>query len=364
MRWKLKPISIVLLVSLLSSTLLIATTPTVSAGPLGLGIVDLKNSLQIEMPINGTDESMVPQGESRIFDINVTYSIVSTSKIEFFANILMKLYEGRPANINMEMLQTPDWCTATITSRTFPTQVSVEEKTFQTQLQVAVQNDSPPVSTGYITLQASVDSIGWIEGTNQEYDFYFTKTDYPIAEANGPYIGVVNHTIVFNGSNSTDLDTINLNYHWDCGDNNSVTGNNAAHQYDTAGSFSIILTVRDRYNLTDQDTSTVTIYDGNSVDIPGGFVIDADGDGTVESYFNESNTSIIEMKKTDDGFFLIDHDDDGKFDYEYHPGSGDVSEYSPSEEGINIVWISVVVICIVAVIILVFLLKKRGIISF
>ena len=185
----------------------------------------------------------------------------------------------------------------------------------------------------------------------------------PTAVANGPYIGIVNQDIVFDGFGSYDTDGTIVSYLWHRGDGSSVSGVTPEHSYTSAGTYEVTLTVIDNDGLTGNDTTTATIYDGESVDIPDGYVIDSDGDGSFDSYYNESSGTINEMQKTDDGNYLIDDNDDGTYDETYDPTTGGVSPYSPTpapEDDGNI-WIYIAIIIIIAVIIIIFVLLKMGI---
>ena len=188
----------------------------------------------------------------------------------------------------------------------------------------------------------------------------------PVADANGPYVAVVNQEITFDGSGSSDSDGTLVNYTWSCGDGNTIHGVSPTYRYTSSGTYDIKLTVTDTDGLSDNATSTATIYDGESIDIPNGYVIDTTGDGVYDSYLNESSGTVTAMQKTDDGNYLIDDDGDGTYAKEYHPDTGDVTSYSSESlpEASSNLWLYVVIIAIVLIILLIFFLIKMGIISF
>ena len=189
----------------------------------------------------------------------------------------------------------------------------------------------------------------------------------PNADANGPYVGVVNQQIIFDGSGSSDSDGSIVSYEWSCGDESSVNGVNPTHMYTTAGTFDVMLTVTGDDGLTDNDTTTVTIYVGESVDIPNGFVIDTDGDGTVDSYLNESSGTVTTMQETDDGDYLIDDNNDGTYDETYDPATGGVTPYSPAptpEDDDGNIWIYIAIIIIAIIAVIIFILFKMGILVY
>ncbi len=75
-------------------------------------------------------------------------------------------------------------------------------------------------------------------------------------DAGGPYSGQVGTAIVFDGSGSQGP---NLTYSWDFGDTVSGTGVSPSHPYNSAGTYTVILTVDDGSGNTDSDTTTATI---------------------------------------------------------------------------------------------------------
>ena len=88
----------------------------------------------------------------------------------------------------------------------------------------------------------------------------------PIAEANGPYIGYVNQSIIFNASGSTDSDGNITGYRWDFTndstyDTNWTTSITMIHTYSHPGNYILKLQVKDNNDLTDTDTANVTIYE-------------------------------------------------------------------------------------------------------
>ncbi|MGE5180189.1 MAG: Ig-like domain-containing protein, partial [Bacteroidota bacterium] len=82
----------------------------------------------------------------------------------------------------------------------------------------------------------------------------------PTANAGGPYTGVVNVAITFNGSGSSDPDGDTLAYAWDFGDGTTGTGVNPSHTYTAAGTFTVTLVVTDTGSLSSAPaTTTATI---------------------------------------------------------------------------------------------------------
>jgi PKD repeat protein len=84
----------------------------------------------------------------------------------------------------------------------------------------------------------------------------------PVADAGGPYTGVTNVGVNFDGSGSSDPDGDALTYLWDFGDGGSSTDGSPMHTYTAAGVYDVTLTVSSGSPvLSDTDATTATISD-------------------------------------------------------------------------------------------------------
>ena len=81
----------------------------------------------------------------------------------------------------------------------------------------------------------------------------------PIADANGPYGGVVGSPVSFDGSGSSDPDGSITSYAWDFGDGGVGSGVTPTHTYSVDGSFTVTLTVTDNDGQTNTDATSATI---------------------------------------------------------------------------------------------------------
>ncbi|HET9315878.1 MAG TPA: PKD domain-containing protein, partial [Vicinamibacteria bacterium] len=81
----------------------------------------------------------------------------------------------------------------------------------------------------------------------------------PVANAGGPYAGVRNQAIAFNGSASSDPDGDPLTYSWNFGDGSQGSGVAPTHAYPALGTFTVTLTVSDGHDTSAPATTTVTI---------------------------------------------------------------------------------------------------------
>jgi PKD repeat protein len=81
----------------------------------------------------------------------------------------------------------------------------------------------------------------------------------PVADANGPYVGIQASVVQFDGSGSYDPDGTIVSYEWDFGDGSIGTGVNPSHIYTAVGMYTVTLTLTDDQGLTDTDETTAEI---------------------------------------------------------------------------------------------------------
>ena len=81
----------------------------------------------------------------------------------------------------------------------------------------------------------------------------------PVANAGPDQTGVVNLSLTFNGSASSDPDGTLVSYQWDFGDYTTASGVTVSHAYSAAGTYTAILTLTDDGGATASDTAQVTI---------------------------------------------------------------------------------------------------------
>lgn len=92
----------------------------------------------------------------------------------------------------------------------------------------------------------------------------------PVADADGPYTGVVNEPVQFDGSGSNDPDGRIVRYRWDFGDGSTAEGDtliHPTHSYADTGTYQVVLTVTDDDTATAKDTTSVTIEKKTGVEV-------------------------------------------------------------------------------------------------
>ena len=93
------------------------------------------------------------------------------------------------------------------------------------------------------------------------------KNAWPVAYAGEDQAADLGRAVYFDGAGSSDADGSIVSYSWQFGDGGTASGPDVTHVYDTAGVFTVVLTVADNCDAEAQDRVTVTITDpceGNS----------------------------------------------------------------------------------------------------
>ncbi|HWR27168.1 MAG TPA: PKD domain-containing protein [Candidatus Thermoplasmatota archaeon] len=92
-----------------------------------------------------------------------------------------------------------------------------------------------------------------------------SSNNNPIADASArePYQGLINTTILFDGSLSYDPDGNITTWLWDFDDNTKVNGMTVYHSFSEAGIYSVTLTVTDNDGASNTDTTTCVISEHN-----------------------------------------------------------------------------------------------------
>jgi len=127
----------------------------------------------------------------------------------------------------------------------------------------------------------------------------------PVADAGGPYNGIVGVAISFNGTGSSDPDGDALTYSWDFDSTDGIqtdaTGPTPSHTYTVAGTYTVTLTVSDG-SLSDTDTATAT------VSASGGFQADASVDGGDKVIRLQANKPFwcVDITPSNDSFQISD----------------------------------------------------------
>lgn len=128
------------------------------------------------------------------------------------------------------------------------------------QTQIGIHISSP-----YRNVLFRVDA-NWDDDTDlKEVKAYYCTNETPIAEAGGPYSGIVGQTITFDTGGSSDPDGDDLEFRWDWDNNGTwdtpwLPAQFWQRQWMSAYHGVIVLQARDGGGLTDTDTATIDVY--------------------------------------------------------------------------------------------------------
>jgi PKD repeat protein len=204
----------------------------------------------------------------------------------------------------------------------------------------------------------------------------FSLHQAPVADAGGPYSALTYQKIQFDGSRSYAINTSLINYTWVFGDGTYGYDVTPIHVYESAGAFTIILTVNDSNDLKAIDTTLVTIVldanrnnisdvidqaigtditldDLHSVSINGVlyYLVDMNHDGIYDTFYSPTTNRKTILGEQDEKQ-LIDIDGDGHWDYMYDPVLGSTAPYVEITTPLDSPWFSIALSVIIFIVIL------------
>ncbi len=116
---------------------------------------------------------------------------------------------------------------------------------------------------GYMWIEYGVSQVGY----RTAYVVYNGgQNQPPVASFSYDCTGL---DCTFDASNSSDPDGSIVSYSWDFGDGNTSSGVTASNSYDSAGSYTVVLTVTDDDSATGTDTQNVSVSDAVTLHVGG-----------------------------------------------------------------------------------------------
>lgn len=242
---------------------------------------------------------------------------------------------------------------------------------------------------GNYTIKLEVKDIGGLTDTDTTtITITASGVSYmqaPVADAAGPYSGLTYQNIQFGGSGSYGINSSITNFTWVFGDGAVGYGVAPVHAYETAGMFTVILTIQDSNALQAIDTTSASIIlDANrnnisdvmdqtiGVDITQSdiipltmngalyYLVDTNHDGVYDVFYNPT-TNTKNTLGQQDGSHLIDINDDGLWDFIYDPVLGSTSLYKKESAPVNLtVIIAIILFVSLGVILLVVWSYRTG----
>jgi hypothetical protein len=175
---KFKSIKASILTGIVLVSLLVAVAPTISAG----AIFSLQSVLNVTWG-NETQQPVVPRGELRELELVITHTVTRGA----FGRGLLAFYSGRNIVINVEIVETPSWCTANIAQGTLSVTIVPDQiTTVETKLSLQVQDNAPAYGLGYIKVKATARPAGLIAGYEQDFTLSFIPDYKPLIKPSLP----------------------------------------------------------------------------------------------------------------------------------------------------------------------------------
>jgi len=139
----------------------------------------------VKVDWDSSDEPIMP-GEIRYIDINITYDITQGGLL---SSLLFPFFKSKQVDVNLGIVDTPEWCTASLAVSTLTTTIGAEDKNMTTKLAIELDEDAPAYAAGYVKLNASVEPfkgpfgiITYIDGFQQDFTVKFTPAYLPIID--------------------------------------------------------------------------------------------------------------------------------------------------------------------------------------
>jgi hypothetical protein len=175
---KMRSVKASIVTGLVIISTLVTLFPPTSAGL----IFNLQSVLNVTWG-NEIDEPIIPRGEIRSLTLVITHKIARGPAGEA---VLVTL-EGSLIPIHVSIIDTPSWCTATLSQGTLSVIVQSNQiSTVETTLSISVANDAPAYGLGYIKVKATAETTGLIEGCENEFTLSFLPEYKALIEPSYP----------------------------------------------------------------------------------------------------------------------------------------------------------------------------------
>lgn len=161
-------------------SLFAAMMPNAYAGP----VFGLNNYVDVTWE-NKSQEPLIPRQDQIDLNLNIRYGVTQGP----LGNLVIGLHRGRQVNIKLDIIEeeTTSWVSANLKSGTVVTSVPTRgEERLSTTLTLSIDEDAPAFAAGIITIKASVDKIGLIDGFSQKFALRFRPAYLPLLSYNTP----------------------------------------------------------------------------------------------------------------------------------------------------------------------------------
>jgi len=184
-------IAIFLLLSILTPTI-VAQEPNTGEYDIKKSVLKLKNDVTVEWDSTELSEPIIPESDTKTIELKIKYKTTYSFELSTIFTDLMK---NRQIDVNIEILESPEWCISALDKTIISTTVSTEEKNLSTNLSIYVTEDAIAYQSGKIKLNVSVEPqkgplgvLLLISGYNEIYEVSVTPGFLPEISAEVDYI--------------------------------------------------------------------------------------------------------------------------------------------------------------------------------
>ena len=176
MRNNIKIISGLFILFLLFNILMICIPVSSSIIPVN-SLIEIDWSDDIESPI-------VPRYEVRAINITITYQAIYAGEVGEGA---IDAYSGTsPAVIDLEIIDMSPWVTANLKATKVILEISDKPNSATNYINLQLNENAPAFELGYITIRASIGTLGILPPFSREVSLNFNPAYLPIIDASYP----------------------------------------------------------------------------------------------------------------------------------------------------------------------------------
>lgn len=167
---RFKTIKASILTGIILISVIIAVSPTISAGI----FFNLQSSLTVSWNASETTQPLVPRGGTRTLALDITHTVNKG----LLGAAVLQMYTGKQITIKIEILETPSWATASLSQGTVTATINPGTvQTLQTYLTIAVAENAPAFGVGAVRLRATALKAGLVQSFEQDFTLNF-QPDY------------------------------------------------------------------------------------------------------------------------------------------------------------------------------------------
>jgi len=176
---RFKTVKASILTGIILISVIIAVVPTTSAGIL----FNLQSALTVNWSQNYTQQPLLPRGKATTLTIDITHTVNKG----LLGAAILKAYTGNSITIKIEIISTPTWATASLSTGTVTASINpTTPQVLQTQLTLAVAENAPAFGVGTVQLRATALKAGLIQSYEQDFSLYFQPDYKPLISPSYP----------------------------------------------------------------------------------------------------------------------------------------------------------------------------------